>query len=312
MSLLSICMDVADDLGIDRPKTPIINSNDQAARRFKQAARRAAISLQRAANWDPLVIEYTFTANGQSDFDLPADYSRMVDDTLWERSRYWQLRGAMSPQKWQRYKSSIYGRATLWRRWRMRVPSGATVGATRKFSIDPPISASDTTSSFVFEYVSAWWCRVAATGQLTGDWTADADTSIIGEQLLELGVRWRMLRRLGLAYDEEKDEYEHELSMQIARDSGGGAILDLVPSYKRDDFIGQYTLGAFPPTSNPPPPVVRTAVPVSGNPLRPAPQIAFAEDGDPPLPPPAPAPPRVVSPGRPLRPRPPDVMPSEY
>jgi hypothetical protein len=148
------------------------------------------------------------------------------------------------------YKSSIYGRATIWRRWRIRVPTGSGAGVAPTFSIDPPISVNDTTSKFVFEYVSRNWCvsNIAGMPQtFTNDWTSDNDESLLDEWLIELETRWRALHRLGLDYSEDQDEAEREIDKAIAR-NGGGATLDLVPTSRRDDFIGQYSLGAFPPT----------------------------------------------------------------
>lgn len=307
MTLLSICQSVAMDLGVNLPQPPVFGSRMPVAQRLFAQARRAAQSLYRRAPWVELVTEHTFTAAGESDFPLPPDFGWMVDDTLWERSRYWSLRGSMSPQRWQLYRSSIYGRATIWRRWRVRLPSGSNSGTAPVFSIDPPISASDNASQFVFEYVSKNWCVSNMAGQpqvMTNDWTSDSDTSVLDEWLIELDTRWRMLRRLGLAYDDDQDEAEREIDKAVAR-NGGGAILDLVPTMKRDDFIGQYTLGAFPPGPQPPPsqPSVNLLAgprPILGAP--PAPPVPIQ-----PAPPPAPVDEPPVQVTRRRRPAPPGI-----
>ena len=320
MSLLSIC---------------------DAAVRLLQFARRTGLALQRRANWTSLVTEYLFEAEGSSDFTLPADFGRIIDDTLWDRTRFWRMRGALSPQQWQLYKSSIIGRATIERRWRIRLPGGAVAGAPTVFSIDPPLSTIPGGEQFVFEYVSANWVRsvsppyslqspsvanggtgyalgdqftvlggtstVPAVGEITElassgtgvvsrfeiitpgnytvvpsspastsallgagsgltivttaatmfgvtapDWTADTDVALIDENLIELGVIWRLLARLGLAYAEEKDEYEREVDKAVARD-GGNAILDLAP-WDRLTLVGPYNVqeGNFPGSANAP------------------------------------------------------------
>jgi len=264
VTLKSICENVAADLGIDAPLPPIFGSRTPVNRRLFAQARKAAKSLARKTQWTALVVEHQFTADGSADFELPEDFWWLVDATAWEVSRYWSMRGAMSPQQWRFYKNSIYGRATIWRRWRIRLPSGAVPGAAgAKFSVDPPVPAGDHTSRFVFEYVSTNWC-LTANGTTAADWTADTDRSLLDEDVIELGTRWRMLRRLGLSYDEDKDEYERELEKLVSRD-GGTAILDIVPHTRREDFIGQYTLGAFPPT--PPPTPLAAARPLAPAPL---------------------------------------------
>lgn len=159
---------------------------------------------------------------GQSDYALPGDFERVIDNTMWDRSRYWQMRGPMSPQQWQLYKSSIIGQASIQRRFRFRKINGAT-----RFSIDPV--PTDNGSPLVFEYVSNGWCQ-SSNGVAQNSWQADTDTGILDEYLLMLGTRWRVLRRLGFSYSEELDEYERQVSKAMASD-GGAAILSLVPRY---------------------------------------------------------------------------------
>lgn len=199
-------------------------------------------------------------AFGQSDYALPADFQRPVDNTFWDRSRFWSMRGPQSPQQWQLYKSSVIGRASIQRRYRFRsvytvggIPVGAgspgagTAGNTAAFltylSIDPVPFDND--SSLVFEYVSNGWCQ-SAVGTTEGvpqnSWQADTDVGIDAtmEYLISLNVSWRLLRRLGLSYNEELDEYERQVDKAAAHD-GGSAILDLTPNNNLS-LIGPWNL----------------------------------------------------------------------
>jgi hypothetical protein len=163
---------------------------------------------------------------GQSDYTLPSDFQRPIDGTLWDRSRYWQMRGPQSPQQWQLYKSSVIGQASVQRRFRFRQEAGAL-----RLSIDPV--PTDNGSPLVLEYVSNGWCQSAG-GVAQTTWLADTDTLILDETLFKLGMTWRMLRRLGLSYAEEMSEYETEVRKAMATD-GGSAILGLVSSVS--DFL---------------------------------------------------------------------------
>ena len=246
MSLLTICQNALLNVGVeDTPTLTAVFGNSQpAAKRLLQMAQRAGESLALRANWSALVTEDVFTALGQTQFTLPVDFRSMVNDTLWDRSRFWQLRGAMSPQQWQLYKSSIIGNATIEQRWRIRIPSGSLAGAATQFTIDPVIGPTDN-STFVYEYVSKNWC-VSASGIPQSKWQADSDVSLLDENLLELGVIWRTMRRLGLSYEEEREEYEREVDKAVARD-GGTATLSLVRNpWLR--FIGPNNVqeGSFP------------------------------------------------------------------
>lgn len=180
---------------------------------------------------------------GQANYPLPSDFQRPIDGTFWDRSRFWEMRGAQSPQQWQVYKSSAFGRATIDRRYRFRSVysgGGASVGggigtegigdapAFRTYlSIDP--TPFDNGSALVFEYVSNGWCQSVA-GIPQSAWQADSDVGIDPdlEYLIGLNLTWRLLRRLGLSYSEELDEYEKQSDKAMASD-GGATILDLAP-----------------------------------------------------------------------------------
>jgi len=163
-------------------------------------------------------VQLTF---GKSDYDLPADFERPIDNTFWDRSRFWAMRGPQSPQQWQLYKSSVIGRASIQRRYRFR-----RINNAMKFSIDPvPL---DNGSALVFEYVSTGWCE-SQTGVVQNSWMNDNDVGVLDEYLMRLGIRWRMLRRLGMSYQEELNEYERQVDKAVAHD-GAAAILNLTPS----------------------------------------------------------------------------------
>ena len=159
---------------------------------------------------------------GQSDYALPSDYKSPVDNTFWDRSRFWSMRGPQSPQQWQLYKSSVIGRASIQRRFRFRRSAAAGV----ILSIDPV--PTDNGSNLVFEYVSTGWCEsIGGTPQTS--WQADTDVGVVDEYLIQLSLLWRVLRRKGMSYSEELDEYEREACKAMSKD-GGAAILNLTPN----------------------------------------------------------------------------------
>ena len=176
---------------------------------------------------------YTF---GQSDYPLPSDFHRPIDNTFWDRSRYWAMRGPQSPQQWQLYKSSLIGRASIQRRYRFRaIRNAAGMPLGQYLSIDPlPL---DNGSSLVFEYVSNGWCE-SYLGVPQNSWQADTDVGVLYEYLLRLALKYRLLRRLGLSYSEELDEYERQVDKAMAVD-GGAPILNMTP-------IRYYGLGNVP------------------------------------------------------------------
>lgn len=160
---------------------------------------------------------------GQANYPLPSDYERPIDGTFWDRSRFWQMRGAMSPQQWQLYKSSVLGTsATIQRRYRIM-----NIAGTLTLGIDPV--PTDNGSRLVWEYVSNAWCQNAAGTIKQTQWLADTDTGVIDSFLIRKGVQYRLLERLGMASDAEQNEYEDLVSKAIAHDAGT-QVIDMVQS----------------------------------------------------------------------------------
>lgn len=188
----------------------------------------------------------------KTDYPLPSDYERSVDQTMWDRTRYWQMRGVLSPQQWQFYRSSIFGKTTVQRRYRFRnsdwLSTATGTPSINIFSIDPvPV---DNGANLVFEYVSNGWCASATTNARQSQWLADSDYGVIDEYLMTLGLKWRLLRRMGVSYDAELDEYEREVDKAVARD-GGTAVLDMTPTWGNGLLTPFNTQeGNFPATPN--------------------------------------------------------------
>src|SRR5919108_5918930 len=120
MTLLSICQGVTNDIGISKPTT-IISNTEETARRLLGAAQAAGKSLAKAHNWLALVTEYTFsTVDSTEDYDLPSDFSHLENQTLWDRTNFEEMRGPLSAQQWQEYKSSILASTvTTWKKYRI-------------------------------------------------------------------------------------------------------------------------------------------------------------------------------------------------
>jgi hypothetical protein len=203
MSLLSICQNAADEVGIRRP-TAIINATDATAVRCLRYVKRVGRELVKM-NIDYLIKEHTFpTVASQEIYSLPSDFDHFVPFTNWNRTTSRRMY-PIQPNEWQYFRSGL---ATVSLNDRFRIK-----GADRDFSIEPIPTSVETVS---FEYVSENYCESAGgTGQST--WTADTDVGVIDEDIFEMGVIWRLLNRMGQPYAEEKAEYQRSLNTMIAQ-----------------------------------------------------------------------------------------------
>lgn len=226
MSLLTLVERIADEIGFAKPAS-VIGSSDETAIQMLALANRGGNQLTKrgkgTGGWSILQTENTFTTtNGTAQYALPSDFDYLIDDTLWDRTNFWKLRGPLSPHEWQTYKSGIAGSIGPRRRVRIRKNSSPTTNVNVA-EIDPtPTTTGDT---LVFEYMSLNWCQ-SSIGTAQTAWAADTDTGILDEYLLEMDLKWRFLSAKGQPYAEEKREFEMELAQALARD-GGSPILSM-------------------------------------------------------------------------------------
>lgn len=200
MSLLTICQDVADEIGLLRPSA-IVGESDLTARRLLAAAKAEGEGLYRAHDWSILQKEHSFETTASDDnYAVPADFGRIITDTAWDRDAYRKMRGSLSPQQWQFQRSALVSNTAFRRRWRILV--GQQTGSVL---IDPTPTA--TGEELVYEYVSKYWCSSSG-GTAQATWAADGDLFLIDDELLRAGLLWRMKRSLGQPYADERADAE--------------------------------------------------------------------------------------------------------
>lgn len=202
MTCLSICTNAIKSAGFAAPGT-INNNSDGSAILLLALLNKAGQSLSRRP-WQALQKEHTFsTVASTASYALPSDFGWYENDTAWDRTNYWQMRGSLTPGEWQRYKS---GTLTSTPRSRFRVKG-------KLLFIDPtPTSVR----SIVLEYVSNGWTTNGST--FASSFTADTETSVLDEFLLELELTWRFLERKGFAYEEAKDEAQRQIELALGHD----------------------------------------------------------------------------------------------
>ena len=72
-----------------------------------------------------------------------------------------------------------------------------------------------------FEYVSRFWVDTNGDGLGDADaWANDANTALLSEELITLGIIWRWLKRNRLPYNDELQEYQGQVNQAIGRDGG--------------------------------------------------------------------------------------------
>lgn len=213
MSLLSICQDVAYEVGFPAPSS-IVGSSDQTAQQLLRLANREGEVLSQAANWEILVTEGSITlATGDQDYALPSDFRYIVPMTTWNRSDKRIVINPVTSQQWQFLKgwTTINGLHL-----RARIRGG-------ELEFEQTIAAADNGKTIYFEYLSKNWAKTSG-GTAQNKFQADTDLGRLDEELITQGVVWRFKKAKGLDWEEDFKEYVGVLRKQKARDGGSGTL----------------------------------------------------------------------------------------
>jgi hypothetical protein len=211
MSVLTIAQGVADDVGLNRP-TALIGSTDATSIRFLRAINLVGKKLA-TMKWDELIKEATITtANGTFQYALPTDYDSMVNDTAWNQTQDTQI-FMISPQRWSYEKSAV----TSNYHDQIRLAGDSLTSIGKQITIHPTPEGVETIR---YEYYSKNW--ITDDTGVTEDTAvnADDDIPVFDEELVTLGVTWRILKAIGQPYEEEKTEFDDQTEVYLAKSGG--------------------------------------------------------------------------------------------
>lgn len=220
MTILTAIQEAAVLVSLPEP-SQIIGSTQETDRLLLSLARREVKELARRADWSKLTREHTFTttASELQSSALPSNFDRILSETFWNRTTDWQVFGPLSPQEWQAYKAESLSASVrlMWQRRHDGIylypepPAGEV--CYYEYIINTPILAVDGTT-------------------YRTDIAADADSFLLEEELLTLGVIWRFRKQKGLSYAEELKDYEMRVQAAISADRGA-RTLTLTPMSAR-------------------------------------------------------------------------------
>ena len=214
MSLLTLLADAAVELGFAAPSA-IFTSTDATVKLLRVIASKEGKDLARRFDWQILQKEGTFTTVA-AETQVAAvtttfsDFGHIVNGSMWDRTESRQVRGPLTPDGWQQKKAAT-AQITIGHYFRIR-------GGALLFFSTPP--AGD---SIYFEYISNKWCQSSALVAQT-DWAADADTALIDEEIIRLGVIWRYRKAKGLDYGEDFRTYEMAVQDVFGPDAGRSTV----------------------------------------------------------------------------------------
>jgi hypothetical protein len=178
------------------------------ATQYKRLINREIESLSKHP-WEVLVKEHTFPlVTSDQDYSLPADYRFLIPSTQWNRDNQRGLVWITS-QEWQFFKgwTTVNGL-----NMRARIRGG-------EFEFEQTIESGDNGKTIAFEYVSKYPVETSG-GTAKQKFTLDDDVSLIDEELVTLGLIWRIKKAKGLDWQPDMMEYSHQVKLAKARSGG--------------------------------------------------------------------------------------------
>ena len=209
MNILEIAQDAADICAVARP-TDLFNSSSQNDQLFASVVRSTLDSLMRHAEWQCLTREANlYTVEGVKDYlleNIAPDFYALVNGTMYMKGDMRDVIGAITEEKWRQLKQYHTVDVDVF----FKIQNNQI-----KFYKDPE------GKKFKFAYKSNAVCFDAKTGEPKPRFTAN---TVFDTYLVKLGIIWRWLKRTGLDYTEEYNEYQRELNKSYAETKAVGDI----------------------------------------------------------------------------------------
>jgi len=188
----------------------VFASTDQVAVEFADLANEVATDIMKSHDWRALTKVAQVVGNGGFNYPLPPDYDRMVlgseidDADRW----FWGYDSFDSVNEWMRFRSGTYSIVS---------PGGWIIlGGELQFYPAPNGTAQ-------YPYISNQYARDAS-GNPASAFVSDADSFVLDNRLLTLGLIWRWNEQKGQEYSEALATYEAALSQAQARDKGARVL----------------------------------------------------------------------------------------
>jgi len=223
---IDVLKQVHGELGLPAPTT-ITGLTDVQSVQLLALLNSAGNELLIYYPWEQFTKEWTFaTVNGQTDYDLPADYAYFTDQTQWDRTNHWPLLGPKSAQEWAWLKGALVAALP---RMRFRV-------ANNKFKLWPAPGTSSFTMAM--EYIVDTW--VSSNNTLVSMIVEDSDVLQYDPWLLIKFVKFKFYELKGFDTTGVNADFMRVFNNLTGKDTGA-KILSLSPQVQ-SQYIGPWSV----------------------------------------------------------------------
>jgi hypothetical protein len=204
MNILQIAKSAANMCAVQEPTT-LVNPTTQNDQLFASVVQSTLDSLMRSCDWQTLEREAVlYTNDGQKTYNLdniaPDIYS-IISGSLWDKGSMRSVIGGITQESWRQHKQYHIPVIDIY----FKIQNNQIVFLKNPSCLE-----------IHFAYRSNAVVLDEKTGEPKTAITKDTDIPVFDEYLVKLGIMWRWLKRSGMDYAEEYDEYVHELNKSYA------------------------------------------------------------------------------------------------
>lgn len=201
-SILEIVKAVCGRIGLNKPNTAT-GSTDIQVTQLVDLANEEGQELAARFGWQALIREKTFTLLAAEDQGLlvggtilaAADgFSKIINDTIFNRTTQVQVTGPVTPRGWQGLKATTTATG-FYSQYRLRAGHLLLYPA-------PSVGTA------AFEYLTENWVSNLAGDTFSVQFTADDNYPLLDSRLITAGLLWRWKAAKGFEYAEDYNKYE--------------------------------------------------------------------------------------------------------
>lgn len=210
---LELTNEALQEIGLPQAETIVTAQDDQTGFQVLGLMNALGKQLLKAHDWQFLEGVVEITGDGvTNEFDLPADYGRMVNQTQWASSNKRPMYGPMTPQGWSWVQ---YGIVSVGVYFRYRI-----IG--NKFCVFPTPAVGE---KFHFFYIKKNWVIGPSPDFEPKDKVTDnSDTTVYDDSLMIAGMKWKLWAAKGMNADVLKAEFDFVLNANKSQTQGAPVI----------------------------------------------------------------------------------------
>lgn len=188
-----------------RRPNDLFNASSQQESVFLSIAKSSLDSMLRYGDWQELTKDGSFcTVVGKKQYaikEIAPDFFCLLNNTIFIKDNHERVIGAITPEQWAKEKCFCNTGCGV----KFKIQNGRFV-----FLEEPPCCVK-----IFFQYRSDNIVWDFNTFDEKNVLSANTDVPIFDEYLVKLDILWRWLKRNGLDYTEEYNEFQHELKKRF-------------------------------------------------------------------------------------------------